>query len=202
MTILNKGDLITQVKRYLKRSDLDDLLPDWVDYATKRIDQDCKLPEQEFRSQSVATSRYVALPTDFIDMRNIQGNSVPLEYVTPERMDALRLGTFHGQLRYYTIFNRQIELLPHPSTEAPYDLEIFYFAKMAALVSDNDTNPILLNQPQLYLYACMIEAMPFLEFIEGQASWVTMYTDARDLLNKRAENGRFSGNSLHLRTIN
>jgi len=201
MPIKDKADLQDRVLRYLKRTDIDDLVPDWIQFAGLRIDADCRLPEQEFRSTSLAVERYVGLPLDFMEMRNIQAEGRALEYITPERMDQIRQNTKGGQVRYYTIFDNQIELLPHPSAEAPYELEIFYFSRLPPLVADSDVNLVLAAHPQLYLYACLVEGMPFLEHQTGQATWATMYRDLVTLLNDRAEKGRFSGNSLHLRAI-
>jgi hypothetical protein len=47
----------------------------------------------------------------------------------------------------------------------------------------------------------MIEAMPFIESQDGQASWAQMYRDLAKLLNTRAQAGRFGANSLHMRAV-
>ena len=204
---MNLLQLITIIKRYLKRTDLDDLLPDWIEFAQRRIDMDMRLPEQEFRSTTTPTTRFISLPLDWIEMRNIQVNfdgNFSLQYLTPEQLDnasrALK-GDSPNPIQFYTIMDTQLELVPPPTADSEVTLEMFYYARQASLASDEDTTKVLLVYPQLYIYAVMVEAMPFLEHAAGQASWFQMYTDYARLLNERAQAGRFSGNSIQMRAV-
>lgn len=205
MSIRNYGELKTAVTRYLKRPDLADLYADWVDFASSRIDQDLRLPEQEYRTISVANAQYLSLPLDYIELRNIQvaaqGGALPLRYMTPEQLDNFSRFDQQQPIKYYTIVNGQLELIPAPAADSTTEIELFYYAKLPVPDQDADTNKVLTAFPQLYLYAMMIEAMPFMEHQEGQASWDSMYTDLAKLLNTRAQSGRFGANSLHMRAV-
>ncbi len=203
MSITNLGELKTAVRRYLKRTDLDDLIPDWISFAGKRIDNDLRLPDQEFRTTATANAKYLPLPFDFIEMRNIQVNFMgdfALEYVTPGQADRVGRKISGTPIQFYTIFNNQIELIPPPSEDSLVEIELFYYAQLPTLVNDSDTNKVLVAYPQMYLYCCMIEAMPFLEHDKGQVEWQAMYNTFKDAINDRAQAGRFSGNSIAMRS--
>jgi hypothetical protein len=199
---MNYGEFKTLVRTYIKRTDLDDLIPTWVAMAGLRIDSDCKLAAQEYRTTTPAVAQYIPLPADFIEMRNIQVDyrgQLALEYLTPEQLDNMTFQRLEGPPRFYTIFNNQVELYPQGTAESELTLELFYFAKNPDLTSDLQETKVLSQHPQLWLYAVMVEAMPFLEHESGQASWATMYRDMAEVLNTRAESARYSGNSIQMR---
>lgn len=204
---MNLGQLKTIIKRYLKRTDLDDVIPDWIEFSQRRIDSDLRLPEQEYRTQTVANLAFLPLPNDWLEMRNIQVNfdgNYSLQYLTPEQLDNMSRvlkGETPNPIQFYTIMNNQIELIPAPDSDTETIVEMFYYAREPALINDLDTTKILTLYPQLYTYAVMVEAMPFLEHESGQATWDSMYTRLRDLLNTRAQAGRFSGNSMQMRAV-
>lgn len=203
---MNLGQLKTAVRRYTKRVDLEDLIPDWIEFATSRIAEQCRLPEMEFRATATANLTYLPLPEDFIEMRHIQvptdGGRRPIEYRTAEQIDnSDRFSNPSGGIKWYTILDTQLELRPAPDPDSTTEIEMFYFAIPGKLVSETDTNKVLTKYPQLYIYAVMIEAGAFLEHTSDAERYDLMFTDMRDYLNVRASAGRFSGNSLQMRAV-
>lgn len=204
---MNYGELQTIIRRYLKRVDLDDVIPQWVEFAQRRIDMDLRLPEQEFRAIAIADRQFLPLPLDWIEMRNIQvkyDGNFALSYLTPEQLDNMgrRLkGDSPTPIQFYTIMDNQLELVPAPGEDSEIEIEMFYYAREPALVNDVDFSRVLNLYPNLYIYAVMIEAMPFLEHAAGQQTWQQMYAEYADLLNRRAQAGRFSGNSIQMRAV-
>jgi len=204
---MNFGELKIIIKRYLKRTDLDDVILDWIEFAQRRIDNDMRLPEQEFRSTTTANLRFLPLPGDWIEMRNIQvdfDGGFALQYLTPEQLDNMGRqlkGDSPNPIQFYTIMDHQLELIPAPSEDSQVVIEMFYYAREPKLVNDIDFSRLLAVFPNLYIYAVMIEAMPFLEHQAGMATWQQMYSDYSALLNTRAQAGRFSGNSIQMRAV-
>ena len=204
---MNYLELRTIVKRYLKRTDLDDVIPDWIEFAQRRIDSDLRLPEQEYRTTTIANLQFLPLPVDWLEMRHVQvvfDGNFSLQYLTPEQLDNMGRqlkGDAPNPIQFYTIMDKQIELVPSPTADTEVEIELFYYAREPALVNDTDQTKILIIYPQLYIYSVMIEAMPFLEHVAGQASWQDMYDNLVALLNTRAQAGRFSGNSIQMRAV-
>ncbi len=203
---MNKGEFYTLAERYLKRADLSDLYDTFLQMAEARINQVARLSEMEFRSQSTPTSAFWNLPADFVEMRHIQaeleGQPRPLEYVVPETADKVRRITSGQQgYQFYTLLNNQIELIPHPNSESTAQVEMFYYAKVPALTQAQETNLILTNYPNLYLYAFMAEAALYRESIQAAQSWLASFDAYMQQLNTSAAAGRYSGNALQLRAI-
>lgn len=198
-------DLFKWLDRYLKRSDLVDLYPLWVDMTSKRIDSALRLPEQEYRTITIPKAQFIELPNDFIEMRhlevNYKGGSM-VEYVTAGQLDQMRAkyGT-SGHLRWFTIMDNQIELLPVPDDDSEQVLTMFYYARLPAYQQESDTNKVLSAYPQLYLYGCLIEAAAFREHDKDAATYSQLYQGFADPLNDRAQAGRFSSDNLVMRAV-
>ncbi len=203
---MNRAEFLVLAERYLKRTDLADLYSAFLEMAEARINQVMRLSEMEFRSQSTPTEAFWLLPSDFIEMRHIQteleGRPRPLEYIAPETADNVRRLTSGQQgYQFYTILNNQIELIPHPNSESTTLVEMFYYARVPALVAAADTNPVVTNYPNLYLYAFMAEAGMYRESLQAAQSWLGMFDAYAKQLNDSAAAGRYSGNALQLRAI-
>jgi hypothetical protein len=80
-------------------------------------------------------------------------------------------------------------------------VEIFYYAKPNALVNGTDTNDVVTNYPNLYLYAVMGEAALYREAPQQAQMWLDMFDALATQLNKRAAAARFSGNSIQMRAV-
>ena len=189
--------------RYLKRQDLTDLYDDWISFAQSRINQQLRLKEQEYRTVTLPLTASIQLPDDFIEMRHMEVNFAGgrgVEYVTAGQMDRIRAeyGSAGG-IKYYTILDNQLELFPAPGVDSEQVLTMYYFAKLPALVSGSDTNKVLSAYPQLYLYACMIDAAAFREHEKDAVTYAQLWLDYSKELNTRQAAGRFSGDVLTMR---
>jgi len=108
---------------------------------------------------TVGGTNAVALPTDYIALRSLKmtdgGEECELTYNSPS---ALQIGT-GGQPQYYTINGTNITFDAIP--DGVYTLTLDYYARPAALDSTNDTNAILTNYPDIYMYACMFSVYDY-----------------------------------------
>jgi hypothetical protein len=199
---MNYGALVALIQRYTKRADIDDLIPDWIRFAQLRIDTDCRLSQNEWRSVTVPKDEFISLPLDFLELRSIASNyqgGLPVEYMTPGQLEYTGRSLKSGPVQFYTITDGQLQLLPAPQADSVAQLTIFYYAKQAALAENADTTEVLKAFPNLYLYAAMVEAMPFLENRAGAQDWRGMYNDMSGTLNQAAAKARFSGATLTTR---
>jgi len=201
---MTRAELITLFERYLKRNDLTDVYSDFIQMAEARINAVMRLSETETRSTSTPTAAHWSLPSDFVEMRHIQvtasGEAYPIEYLTPEQADDQRR-LLTGNYKFYTLLNNSIEIIPHPTASSDTEVEMFYYAKVDALVLDADTNDIVTNYPNLYLYAMMGEAALYREAGAQAQQWLGSFDAFSDQLNNRAQSARFSGNSMQMRAV-
>ena len=201
---MTRTELLVVFERYLKRNDLTDVYSDFIQMAEARINAVMRLSEMEVRSTSTPTAAFWSLPSDFIEMRHIQaantGGSYPIEYLTPEQADDKRR-YLSGQYKFYSLLDSSIEIIPHPTASSATEVEMFYYAKVSALVDGTDTNDIVTNYPNLYLYAMMGEAALYREAQQQADQWLGSFDAFASQLNDRSQAARFSGNSMQMRAV-
>ena len=201
---MTRTELLALFERYLKRNDLTDLYGDFLEMAEARINAVMRLKEMEVRSTSTPTAAHWLLPDDYLELRHIQtahsGGAYPIEYLTPEQADDQRR-ILSGAYKFYTLLDDSIEIIPHPTDESTTEIEIFYYAKVDALEDGTDTNDIVTNYPNLYLYALMGEAARYREAFDQANGWFDSFDSFAEQLNKQAQAARFSGNSMQMRAV-
>ena len=129
----------------------------FIDLFEARVNRNLRVPEMEKRATSTPTTEYVALPTDFLELRNIQinGSTVSLvEYASPQKIDAMGLTT--GTAHYYSLVGNEFQLNP---SAAGSTVEIAYYAKITPLSDTNLTNFLIDSHPDYYLMGCIHEAL-------------------------------------------
>ena len=109
--------------------------------------------ELETRATAAAStsSRYLALPTGYINMRRLRITDSPpsdVRHASPEAMDILE-----GSDRP-THFTTTSQLEFNITPAAAYTLEMLYYKKPTGLSSANATNTILTNYPNIYSFGC------------------------------------------------
>lgn len=148
---------------------------------------------------------YENLPSDFLQLRSIRFNTDPVvepEYVTPNYMEVLR-ASFRGASgtpRYYTIVGTQI-LFERVATGSP-ELELMHYVKVPTIISTdpNNTNALLLEHPDIYLYGSLIHAEVYLKNDARLTTWAALYGAATSALQRTDRAAEKSPGPLLVRT--
>lgn len=203
MSLDTYTSLKTEIGNWLDRDDLTSYLDTFLALAEERIFQDLRVRELEARDTATlsTSSRYIALPPRFIEMRRLHFTSTTplhrLSYVSPEKiLDYYVSGTTKPD--YFTVIGSEVEFEALPDTT--YTVEMAFYQKPVALSSTNSTNTILTNYPALYLYGCLSAAEPFLQNEERLPLWKSLYAESMALANETSDRGRHSGSSLAMRS--
>jgi hypothetical protein len=107
----------------------------------------------------VLSSAYLDLPTDFLELRNIQLDTDPvrsLECVSPEIIDRSYPQTAPARPQVYAILGSALQFAPPP--DRSYTVEIDYWKRFEALSDAAPSNRLLVNAPDVYLFAVLAEA--------------------------------------------
>ena len=201
MAISNYSELNTAVANWLDRDDLTDRIPEFIALAEARFNRLLRVRAMETKqtASTVASQRNLALPTNFIQMRNLQINTSPitsLEYVTPEMYDRLYGGSDTGTPKAYTILADEIQLGPIPASVQT--IEMLFYKKFDALTSSATTNWMITNAPDVYLYGCLLEAEPFIMNDPRVQLWATAFQQAVADIQDQDNRDRHSGSALRV----
>jgi len=191
------------VRDYLARGDLDDRIPDFIRLAETKINRELRDDSMEFVANAdlVAGQTHYSLPNSFISMRTvwIDGSpNVKLEYRTPHQM-MQEYGYGNSPPNCYTIQAGCIVLNGSPADQAQ-GLIMNYLKRYDFLSETNVTNWLLEEAPDLVLYGALLEATPFIKDDDRLLVWGQMFAGAMKGANKQAQDKRFGGDILEIRS--
>jgi len=131
----------------------------------------------------------VPLPADYLEMRRVWTSADPrlsLEYANHHDFFSQYAGVSPGAPRAYTILNDCIVFGPQP--DQTYQAYMSYWKKLPAIGVSTNTNWLITNAPQVYLYAALIEAMLHTMYDERIMGVYALYTAAIRGLNMQDQN--------------
>lgn len=188
MSISNYTELITAVERYLHRSDLTAMIPEFVSLAEAKINRTLRIRAME----NVATgsvSASVALPTGFVEVIALtvsQGaTTYPLRYVPPSQIESESASAY-----YYSLVGDSLYFVPASSSQT-YTLT--YYKKFDPL--SDGVNWVITNAPDLYLYSTLLEAAPYIKNDDRIAVWAALMSESIRQIKSSDKRDRF-GNGL------
>lgn len=206
MALTTYAELKASVADWLNRSDLTTQIGDFVTLAEAEIARWLRVWWNEKRAEATPTGAYVALPSDYIGIRNIQWNysdyRIPLEQVSVEQLDQLEMLTEVGTPQFYAVHDGQFELRPSPASDNTTKIEISYYFKPTVLSDANTSNEILVNAPDLLLYAALMIGAKIVLDTERVALFTQEYERVKReimLSSKKATWGE--GNALRIRAM-
>lgn len=201
MALSTFSGLKTAVANWTHRDDLYDIAPDFITLVENRINRSLRVIQQEeialltVDTTAGYTYGFAALPTDFLAVRTIYVESSPIQeltYVTPNEMD--RLSQSGQPLAHYTISRDQIRLDGTSSS----NIYLNYYAKVAALSVSNETNWLVDQYPDVYLYGVLAEAFSYCQADDQATKYGQLFIDSIDSL-QRSNSTRKSGQSMQIR---
>lgn len=198
---MNYTTLKSSVADWLNRQDLTSVIPTFISLAEADLNRSVRHRQMLGRATTTLDSHFTALPTDFLEAKNVQLNTNPLtslKYVTMEHADLLRRGDATGQPKYYTIIGDTLEVVPVPSTD--YEIELTYYKQIPALSDDNLTNWLINSHPDVYLYGTLMQSAPYLKDDERVGVWGSLYRQFVSDLNLSSDKAESSGSTLVMRT--
>jgi hypothetical protein len=205
MAISTKAELNTAVANWLNRSDLTARIPEFISLAEASFNRNLRTREMLVRSTAPTSGQYVSLPTDFLEMMNIELTSTSppkrLVYITSDRSDDYRENSNNevGTPDYYTIEGTSIQLLPTPS--ASVTVQLNYYQDIPALsgLADSANNWLLLAHPDIYLYGTLMQASPYIMDQQSAQIWDGLLSRSMQELQVSDEKSRYSGGTLNMR---
>ena len=205
MAISTKAELKTAVANWLNRSDLTDRIPEFIALAEASFNRNLRTRDMLVRSTASISSQYISLPTDFLEMSNIEITSTSppkrLVYISQDRSDDYReqKNDKAGKPNYWTIEGDAIQLLPTP--DATYTVQLNYFQTIPALsgLADSANNWLLSAHPDVYLFATLMQASPYLMDQEKTQIWDGLLARSMQELQMADEKSVYAGGTLNMR---
>jgi hypothetical protein len=203
MAITNYTELKASVADWLNREDLTAQIPDFISFSEARLNRTLRTREMLTRRRTTTSNGFIALPFDYLETFQLQlpanatNTPEPLTYIGPDEAARFKATSMTGNTRYYTIIDSAYELIPTPPSSV--ELTITYYAKIPALSSTQTSNWMLAKAPDLYLYATLANAAPYLQNDERIPVWSQLASSAFDELMMDSERASRSRTNLTAR---
>ncbi len=204
-----RAELITDLDDWLARDDLSagGKEDTFLRIAQAQINRKVRVRNREVTTTLIASARTAALPDDYQSMRAIALDSTldrRVEYLTPERIRESPIWNNQGGFRFdrdvtptaYTIEANNLVFAPEPTADNPITFYLVYYAKFDDLVNGTDTNWLLTNAYDVYLWAILHAAAIFLQETTLAGGYAGLFKQALVDLADSERFGRFSGSNL------
>jgi len=202
MALATYDDLKASIADFLNRDDLTSVIPDFITLAETRLNREIRHWRMENRATAEVDGQYSAIPADFLEPIRLHletGDYRTLELISQSEMQSLRMKSADtsGKPFYYALTQGELEVFPTP--DGAYDLEMNYYAKIPSLSSSNQTNWVLQNFPDAYLYGALVHTAPFLGEDARITTWATLFQNARDGIVGDNEKAKFGGSGRRIK---
>lgn len=159
MTILSYAELKVAIQDWSKRTDTNSLLDTFIDLAESEMYANAlgplRIRDMETSTTGVTsiTTRYMALPTRFLEFRrvklNLNDGDLKLDYCTPVAM-VIRP---HASMPAWFSVTSQVEF--DCVSDQVYTVGIDYYQSLVPLSATATSNAILTRFPTIYLWGAL-----------------------------------------------
>ena len=192
--ITDYATLKTSIANFLHRTDLTDLIPEFIADAENRIYNDIRVRAMEAAYSSTTAS--TTLPTGFLEWIHLYIDGDYEQKLS--RRDAEWIYTrYPSSSGKPVFFAREGDgLIFGPNPDSTYTLAGRYYKKLAALSDSNTTNWLITDAPELLRFAALAEAEPY-SMNDGRAGlWESKYQAMKQRIQSTERRESRSGSLL------
>lgn len=196
---MNYGELKTAVSSFYINSQIDASVPSFVRLTESVIRRDVRVPAMESYVSGSMVAGVIDLPADYVDSRTLVVDGYALDYKTADEFQALQTNgytTAGSAGRYFTRIGNAL----HVFNGADGDYSLLYSAAFPALSLDADTNWLLTNASDVYLFKALTYAAVFMKDAEAAQGYESLYQSAVSAVNVSETINRYSGGALIMRS--
>jgi hypothetical protein len=175
----------------LLRDDLTNTIPALIQLAEAKMARDVRRKTLRATLTISDFATDLSALTNFGELRSInlvtsdESLDTPIHIGSMEQLAEQRARMITpGRPKFAAVVDQ--ELLVGPTPDDSYDAQVTYYEALVPLSASQTTNSLLTEAPDLYVWATLLMAAPFLEHDERIPTWLNYYNDAvAGLANKR-----------------
>jgi hypothetical protein len=195
MPFADYNELKAAVLAYLIQDDVGAQVEDLIRLAEARISQEVQIRQLLKQQVGGFVGDGVALPADYVSTAILRVTDTTPDTVMKRyhQSEFYGLGVHQagGVPRVFTTIGSRIVVAPPVAGGLSRPFIHDYYGDVPPLTSTNTTNAVLTHAPNLYLYATLVEAEPFLANDERVEVWIKMYERARQSVISVEARGRY-----------
>lgn len=187
MAISTYGDLKTTVATWLNRTDLTSVIPDFITLAESDLRNDVRVQAMETLATGTLSGETLSHPSRLIEARRLVVEDSVRNYVVPDEYQQLKKA--QSTMKVFTSIGQSFYILGGASGD---DYTLTYTAMFAALSVDADTNWLLTNAPDVYLFAACKHGATYLASQTDEVRFTALYNAAVARINGQEKRAAFA----------
>lgn len=199
--VTDYASLQTWIAQVLNRADLAADIPNFIQDAEASLRRDPRARLLVDLTPFSIDAEEAVLPTDFGGFEHLSHDGPtyyhPIETVAPADLPASKAaGADTGVPIAVSIIeraDRSIYARFGPEPDATYSVSASYWSKLTSLSDIAPTNRLLLDHPDIYRYAALVEAAPYLKDDVRVGVWEQQLQKRLNELHSDTENKRWGG---------
>jgi hypothetical protein len=196
MSIQTYAELQTSVANWLHRSDLTSVISDLITIGEKRIFRKVRCRLMETALSGTITGGVVAVPSDFLELKFANLVTTPaqvLQKATASQIYAkYPLRTSDRRPTHIAREGSNFIFGPYPSSDDV--LSGIYYAEPTVIATS--ANALFLANPDLYLFAALCEAAPYIKDDPRVQLWEAKFTQILEDIRKEDSGENSSGGGM------
>lgn len=201
MSISTYSELKSAIADWLLRDDLTAVIPTFIALAEAQLNREIRDHRMVKRSTAEIDTEYTQVPPDWLESIRFELNTTPitpLVFVSPDQASEERVRhNLTGKPRFFTVIGQEYQVIPAP--DGVYEGELTYYGAITPLSDAAPANWLLTAAPDIYLYAALMQAAPYLDDDARIGTWATLYGQASEALRTQSERARYGASSLRIR---
>lgn len=182
---MNYGELKAAIPVWMSRTDIP--AADMVSLAEAEIRRDVRVIAQETSLAGSLVSGKFAVPADFLGSRQLLIGGKVYTFVPPEQYQIEQ--EMQTTARYFTRIGGFFHVV-HGDSEA---FSLLYVAAFPILAADSDTNWVLTNAHDVYLFCALKHAAIWAKDVEAAQGYLSVYEAAVSRVNGNDRGSRYAG---------
>lgn len=196
MSISTYAELQTAVGNWLHRSDLTSIVPDLIRLGELRLFRVVRARSMETALSSAISSGVVAVPADYLDLKFAYLDGSPASKLTRGSASQLyeKYPTRTADSRPVMVAREGSNFIFGPYPDSSYTMKGIYYGKPTSIQSA--ANALFVACPDLYLFAALCEAAPYLKDDARVVLWEQKFSQIVKDANQESSDEDSSGGGL------
>jgi hypothetical protein len=192
--------LLSALEDWNNRADLAAQYPQFIGLAEAHFNRTLRSSEMETTVTQDTSEGTIALPSDYLEARELYIDDDPDTVLVAMSPAGLRLAygfSTTGAPAAYTVTGTNLVLAPFPGDTITAVLT--YYAKLEGLSAETETNWLILSHPDLYLRAVKFYSFEYLKDIDMADREIALVDATIESLNDAGNRRRMPAGPLAMR---
>lgn len=169
------------VADFMNRSDATSAIPSFITLAEAEINRKLRCRQMIARATAIVSDEFESVPADFAGSKSLDldgtTHTIHLDYCAPDEIlwQKAQRTTVTGDPEMYSIQGADIQLFPAPT--GAMTARMVYYRTIPALSGSRETNWLLTQYPDAYLYGSLSQAGMWLRGDPRMADFIATFEE-------------------------